>query len=139
MISPNENDDEYEEEEVLMCVSFPLLENVSLLDDPNTEIEIVGIETEHPEIRIHNIQLQGQHEVNIGSMMVFTEPQTDIATTTANTSSNVGGAGQSKSDVELIGMSINYIRCGLKQVILPTADTSASAEDQAVMPMDITH
>lgn len=102
-------EEEYEEETVLMYVGLPLCENVGIFDDPETEVEISGLEGEHPQIRINRVVLQGQHEVNIGSIMIFSDNLQSGSTSTTT-------ATIEKNNPELIGTTINYIRCDLKQI-----------------------
>ena len=125
-----DDDEEYEdEEEVLMYVGFPTFENLPIFDDPETEIEISGLEGENPTIQLKNMVLQGKHQVNVGSMMFFQDNNPSSSNNTGTTE---------KKEINVLGMSINYVECSLSRVIPPERPKEQEENQQQATTQAVT-
>ncbi|XP_020288875.1 general transcription factor 3C polypeptide 6 [Pseudomyrmex gracilis] len=68
------------EEEMLVYVQFEGLVGSNVFDDKNLELDIVGIDTEHPIIQINGRFYEGTYEDAVGTYMFFEKednPQVD--------------------------------------------------------------
>ena len=77
---PNENsDDEYEEEEFLVYIDFDskLLEDQ--LTDPNLNMKLIGVDTEHPIMQINSKIYKGTFEYAMGTNVFFNENHAGVA------------------------------------------------------------
>lgn len=72
IIDPEE--EEEEEEEVLMFVEFMDFLDKQIYDaKENIEIHLSDLQTKNPTASIDGIQMTGQHEINLGTMLLFQE------------------------------------------------------------------
>ena len=70
----NEVTKDDEEEEVLMFVEFSDFLDKQLLEG-DLEIQLSNLEGKNPTSSVQGIQMTGQHEVNLGTMLMFSDTE----------------------------------------------------------------
>ncbi|CAO1413132.1 unnamed protein product [Diamesa serratosioi] len=69
--NPEQNNSDYEEEEFLVYVDIDSAVSKNLIEDPNCEIKVIGLESDKPVLQINNKIFEGEYENSLGTHVFF--------------------------------------------------------------------